>query len=77
MKELKVYTTPTCEYCAALKEYLRKNNISFTEKDVTTDREARDEMVKKYKVRTVPLIVYGDDSMVGYDPVELAKMLNK
>ncbi len=77
MKELKVYTTPTCEYCAALKEYLRKNNIPFTEKDVTTDKEARDEMVKKYKVRTVPLIVYGDDSMVGYDPVELAKMLNK
>ena len=65
MKELKVYTTPTCEYCAALKEYLRKNNISFTEKDVTTDKEAREEMVKKYKVRTVPLIVYGDDSMGG------------
>jgi glutaredoxin-like YruB-family protein len=77
MTELKVYTTPTCEFCAALKEYLRKNNIQFTEKDITTDKEARDEMVKKYKVRSVPLIVYGDETMTGFDPVELEKMLHK
>lgn len=41
-----IYTTTTCPYCKMLKDYLEENNISFEEKMVDIDEEARDQMVK-------------------------------
>ena len=37
-----IYTQPTCGYCQELKDYLKKNNIPYEEKDITKDRAAWD-----------------------------------
>ncbi len=70
-----VYTQPSCGYCQEMKDYLLKNKIPFEEKDITKDRAAWDELVNKYKARATPLAVYGDKTMLGFNPDELRKML--
>ncbi len=77
MPTLVIYTQPSCGYCQELKDYLRKNNIAFEEKDITKDRSAWDELLNKYKARATPLVVYGDKTMLGFNPDELQKMLGK
>jgi glutaredoxin-like YruB-family protein len=77
MADLTIYTQPTCGYCSELKDYLRKNNISFEEKDITKDRSAWDDLVNKYKIRATPLIVRGDKTIVGFNPDEIQKMLGE
>lgn len=44
--KVNVYTTTTCPYCKMLKDYLKQVNISFTEKIVDQDDEAREQMLK-------------------------------
>jgi glutaredoxin-like YruB-family protein len=77
MPSLIIYTQPSCGYCQELKEYLHKNNIEFQEKDITKDRAAWDELVNKYKARATPLVVYGDKTMLGFNPEELNKLMEK
>jgi glutaredoxin len=75
MSDLTIFTQPGCGYCNALKEFLRKQGIPFVDRDITTDRGAREELLNKYNVRATPFVVYGDQTMIGFDPVELRKIL--
>jgi len=77
MADLTIYTQPTCSYCGELKEYLKKHNISYEEKDITKDRSAWDDMVNKYKIRATPLIVRGEKIIVGFNPDEIQKLLGE
>jgi glutaredoxin-like YruB-family protein len=77
MPTLIIYTQPSCGYCQELKDYLKKNNIDYEEKDITKDKAAWDELVNKYKARATPLVVYGDKSMLGFSPDDLNKLLGK
>jgi glutaredoxin-like YruB-family protein len=75
MPTLIVYTQPSCGYCQELKDYLKKNSIDFEEKDITKDRAAWDELVNKYKARATPLAVYGEKTLLGFNPDELKKLI--
>lgn len=62
-----IYSTPTCQYCVAAKDFLRANNINFTEIDVASNPEAKQEMIELTGQRTVPVIRIGaDDVVVGF-----------
>ena len=39
MKQVTIYTTPTCSYCKLSKEFFEKNGIAYTEHNVATDLE--------------------------------------
>lgn len=39
MKEVTIYTTPTCGYCKMAKEYFTANNVHYTEYNVGSDLE--------------------------------------
>ncbi|MBI2052482.1 MAG: NrdH-redoxin, partial [Candidatus Sungbacteria bacterium] len=51
---VKIYTTPTCAYCHAEKEFLKEHNIEFTELNVFSDAQAREEMISKTGQLGVP-----------------------
>lgn len=76
MPDVKIYTQPSCGYCSQLKDYLHKHNIEFEDKDITKDHSAMDELVHKYKVRATPLLVYGEKTVVGFNPDEINKVLS-
>lgn len=75
MKKITIYSTPTCVYCKMAKEYFKKNNIEFEEKDVLMDTSAREEMVQKSGQLGVPVIDVDGSITVGFDRARLAELL--
>lgn len=77
MPDVIIYTQPACGYCNQLKDHLRKRNIPFEDKDITRDRAAMDELVHKYRVRATPLLVYGEKTIIGFNPDEVDRLLGE
>lgn len=76
MAKIKVYSQPTCHICQDVKEYLKSKGVEFEDLDITVNRDALNEMVKVYKIRTTPLIVVGDKKLTGFNPAEIDDILS-
>lgn len=74
-KRATIYTTPTCVYCRAAKEFFQENNVQFEEKDVAADEKARDEMVEKSGQLGVPVIDIDGTIVIGFDETKLSELL--
>lgn len=74
-KSVKIYSTPSCPYCKMAKEFLKNNNISYDEVDVSNDEEAIKEMVDKSGQMGVPVIEIDGQIIVGFDEEEIRKAL--
>ena len=72
---VKVYSTPTCPFCTMAKSYLKQNEISFEEVDVSKDREQAMDMIRKSGQRGVPVIDYDGEIIVGFDKKKLAELI--
>lgn len=75
MKQVTIYTTPTCGYCKQAKAFFQEHDISYSEKDVSEDQAAQQEMIEKSGQRGVPVMVIGDEIIVGFDQPKVAEML--
>ncbi len=75
MSRLKLYSTPTCPWCAKIREFLKSNGIPFTDFDVTASQKAARELRDKSGQMAVPLILAGKEMIVGYDEDALKKLL--
>lgn len=73
---VKVYSTPTCPYCVTLKVFLKENNIEFEDIDVSQNKQALDEMVKKSGQLGVPVAEIDDQIVVGFDKEKISQLLN-
>ena len=68
MKPVEIYTTPTCPYCVAAKQLLRKKGVSYIEIDVSRDPSLREAMTRRASgVQTVPQIFIGGKHVGGCD----------
>ncbi len=74
-KKVIVYSTPTCPYCKRVKDYLTQKEVSFSDYNVAEDREKAKEMIDKSKQMGVPVIVIGDDVVVGFNQAKLDSLL--
>jgi glutaredoxin 3 len=75
MKTVTIYSTPTCHFCGLAKEYFKANNVPFENYDVLADVEKRTEMLDKSGQMGVPVIVIGDEVIVGFDKPKVAAAL--
>lgn len=75
MKNVIIYSTPTCHFCHAAKDFMTANNIKFTDYNVATDLEKRKEMVDKSGQMGVPVIDIEGELMVGFEQDRLATAL--
>ena len=71
-KTVTIYTTPTCHFCQMSKEFFKENNVSYTEHNVANDMEKRQEMIDKSGQMGVPVILIGDELIVGFDKEKIA-----
>ena len=70
-----IYTTPTCPFCEQAKKFMRERGVSYTEHDVMEDLKKRDEMVELSGQMGVPVIVMGEQVLIGFNPEELGRAL--
>ncbi len=74
-KKIIIYTTPSCVYCKMTKAFFKENNIVYEEKDVSTDEQARNEMVAKSDQMGVPVIDIDGEFLVGFDKPRLSQLI--
>lgn len=79
MANVTIYTTPTCGYCKATKEFFKEHNVEYSEIDVATDQDKAREMVEKSGQMGVPVIVVESEGkeelIVGFDQPKLTGAL--
>lgn len=76
MSKVVVYTSNTCPYCTMAKDYLKEKGIEFNEKNVQTDAAARDELISM-GYTGVPVLVIGEEEIVGFDRARIDAALAK
>ena len=74
-KQVTIYSTPSCHFCKAAKEFFDANKVSFTEYNVASDLDKRKEMIEKSGQMGVPVITVGQDLVVGFDEGRLKELL--
>ena len=77
MSSVTIYSTPTCTYCQLAKEFFKANGIDYTEVDVAADQSKLKEMVEKSGQMGVPVILAGDNVIVGFDEEKIREILGK
>lgn len=75
MKNVTIYSTPTCHFCHAAKEFFDENKVAYTDHDVASDMEKRSEMIDMTGQMGVPVIRIGDDVVVGFDEEKVKELL--
>ena len=75
MAKVTIYTTPTCVYCRAAKEFFREHSVAYEEKDVAKDEQARNDMVKKSGMMAVPVIDIDGTIVIGFDRAKVSQLL--
>ena len=75
MKHVTIYSTPSCGWCKAAKQYFAEHDVPFTEKDVASDAAAREEMLAKSKQMGVPVIDVEGEIVIGFNQARLAELL--
>ncbi len=78
MKNVTIYTKPTCPFCHAAKDLLKKKNVGFKEIYILNRDNLRSEMMKKSGGRhTVPQIFIGDAHVGGCDDLHALESKGK
>ena len=75
MKNIIIYTTPSCVYCKMTKAFFKENNVEYSEKDVASDATAREDMIKKSGQMGVPVTDIDGELTVGFDKERLSGLL--
>lgn len=74
-KTVTIYSTPTCHFCQMTKDFLKEKGITYTEHNVASDLEKRQEMIQKSGQMGVPVIFVGDEMIIGFDQEKLVSTL--
>lgn len=79
-KDVTIYTSNTCAYCRAVKQFFEDKDVAYTEINLDEEPEKRQELMDISGQMTIPVtIVTTDDGSkkmtVGYDTSKLASEL--
>ncbi|MGY0558288.1 MULTISPECIES: glutaredoxin 3 [unclassified Lysobacter] len=62
-----IYTSATCSYCVAAKNFLKSKGREWTEVRIDLDSAAREKMMGLTQRTSVPQIFVGDTHVGGFD----------
>jgi len=74
---VRLFIKPFCGWCAEAMEWLDRNNIKYSELDVTSDRAAWDEMVRLSGQSSAPVIEVDGEMLADFGASELAQFWNE
>lgn len=68
-----VYSLPNCVQCDSTKRLLTRNEVSFTEVDLSQNSEAM-AMIRELGYNAAPVVMAGEDHWSGFRPDKLATL---
>lgn len=68
-----VYSLPNCVQCDSTKRLLTRNEISYSEVDLSQDPDAM-AMVRELGYTAAPVVVAGEDHWSGFRPDKLSTL---
>ena len=74
-QEVRVYATPGCSGCRAVKEYLTSKNVKFVEINMAADEEARNLVIEKTGHIGSPVVQIGNEFIIGFDRKKMETLL--
>ncbi|MBS3813169.1 MAG: glutaredoxin family protein [Candidatus Bipolaricaulota bacterium] len=74
--DVTIYTTPSCPYCSAAKDYFDENDVSYTDYDVSQNREKAVEMIEKSGQRGTPVIDIDGNIVIGFNKEKIQSLVN-
>jgi len=79
MTKITIYSTPTCPYCKAAKEFFDEKSVEYAEIDVSVDTKASEAMIEKSGQMGVPVIIIEKDGkeeiIIGFDKAKIVEIL--
>ena len=72
---VQIYSTPSCHFCHAAKDFFTEHKVAFTDFNVAADLPKRQEMIEKTGQMGVPVILVGEEIIVGFDESKLRQLL--
>ena len=75
MSKVTVYSTPTCHFCHMAKDFFKEKNVEFEDFNVAENLEKRKEMMDKSGQMGVPVIIIGDQIIVGFNKPKIVELL--
>jgi len=75
--DIKVYVKTGCPWCIGVKEFLKNHNIQFKEINVTEDRKAFDEMIRKSGQSKTPVVEIDGHLLIDTDDSEVERHLKQ
>ncbi len=74
-KQVVIYSTPTCHFCEAAKNFFNQNKVAYIDYNVQEDQEKAREMVERSGQMGVPVIFIDEDMVIGFDEPRLRELL--
>ena len=75
MKNVTIYSTPTCHFCHMAKDFFNSKGVKFQDFDVANDLTKRQEMIDKSGQMGVPVIFIDEQMVVGFDEPKISTLL--
>ena len=75
MNTVTIYSTPSCHFCHMAKDFFKEKNVEFQDFDVSADQEKRKEMIEKSGQMGVPVIIIGNQLIVGFNKPKIVEIL--
>lgn len=75
-KRVVVFSTPTCTWCRAVKQHLKKHQIKFKDIDVSRDERAARDMVRRTGQQGVPVTLIDNRPIIGFNKDLINRLLN-
>lgn len=73
-KKIVIYTSDTCSYCHMAKDYLKSKGVDYDEKNISSDMNARKELMAQ-GFMGVPIINVEGEVIEGFDKNRLDELL--
>ncbi|MSU44633.1 NrdH-redoxin [Candidatus Nomurabacteria bacterium] len=75
MQNVTIFSTPSCRFCHMAKEFFKEKNVTYTEYDVASNLEKRKEMIDKSGQMGVPVILIGEEIIIGFNKPKIVQLL--
>ncbi len=75
MNTVTIYSTPSCHFCHMAKDFFKEKNVEFQDFDVSLDQDKRKEMIEKSGQMGVPVIIIGNQLIVGFNKPKIVEIL--